>query len=81
MEEKYMVNDILYGLKTQLLIYQTIIFETENIRLRQEFQKIRNEIEAFQYELLKIAKVKGYYKEKEIANIEQIKQVKNEFQN
>lgn len=81
MEEKYMVNDILEGLKSELLEYQRVIFETENMKLRQEFQKIRSEDESFQYELLKIAKIKGYCKDKERATQMQIDQIKKEVDN
>ena len=34
MEEKYMVNDILENIKSELLTYQTVISETENIRIK-----------------------------------------------
>lgn len=81
MEEKYMVNDILEGVKLELLEYQRIISETQNIRLRQEIQKIRNEDEAFQNELFKIAQVKGYSKEPQKANKMEINQIKTELEN
>ncbi|MBO4815395.1 MAG: spore coat protein [Clostridia bacterium] len=81
MEEKYMVNDILEGVKLELLEYQRIITETQNIRLRQEIQKIRNEDEAFQNELFKISQVKGYSKEPQKANKMEINQIKTELEN
>ena len=56
-----MVNDILTGIKSSLVKYQGIITETENMSLRQLIQQIRNSDESFQYELFKIAQVKGYY--------------------
>lgn len=34
MEEKYMVNDILENIKSELKIYQEIITESENLRFK-----------------------------------------------
>ena len=34
MEEKTMVNDILEGTKSELTCYQTVINETENMRIK-----------------------------------------------
>ena len=34
MEEKYMVNDILESVKTELTTYQQVISETENMRVK-----------------------------------------------
>lgn len=34
MEEKYMVNDILQGIKSELSYYQDAIIETENMRAK-----------------------------------------------
>ena len=39
MDEKTMVNDILAGVKSDLLRNQTAISEAENIGLRQTFHK------------------------------------------
>lgn len=61
MEEKYMVNDILAGVKAGLTSYQTAITESENTQLRQMLQQTRNNDETFQYELFKVAQTKGYY--------------------
>ena len=80
MEEKYMVNDIINNVKQELLIYQDAISETENIKLRQELQKIRDNNEAFQFEIYKVAQVKGYYKEEEKAKEIQISKIKNELE-
>ena len=60
MEEKYMVNDILEGVKSELTTYQNAISETEDIGLRQAIQSIRDTNEAFQYELFKVAQAKQY---------------------
>ena len=80
MLEKYMVNDILSGVKASLSSYQTAISETENMQLRQTFQQIRNNDESFQYELFKIAQTKGYYKSAQPATVTEIQTVKNELQ-
>lgn len=34
MEEKYMVNDILQGVKSELTTYQGVITETEDMRIK-----------------------------------------------
>ena len=80
MEEKYMVNDILEGVKAELTTYQGVISETENIQLRQTIQQIRNNDESFQYELYKVAQTKGYYKPAAQATIIEVDKVKNELQ-
>ena len=79
MEEKYMVNDILESIKAELTTYQGVISEAENIGLRQTVQQIRNSDEAFQYELFKVAQVKGYYTPAEKAPQEEINKVKNQL--
>lgn len=78
MEEKYMVNDILEGTKAMLTTYQGVISEAENMQLRQTIQQIRNNDEAFQYELFKVAELKGYYTPAAKTDQLQIQQVKNE---
>ena len=80
MDEKIMVNDILAGVKSDLTAYQTAISETENMRLRQTFQQIRNNDESFQYELFKIAQSKGYYVPAQKASVTEINKVKTELQ-
>lgn len=80
MEEKTMVNDILDGTKAELTTYQGVISEAENMQLRQTIQQIRNNCESFQYELFKIAQIKGYYKPAQPATPEEINQVKTELQ-
>lgn len=81
MEEKYMVNDILEGIKAELTAYQNVITQTQNLQLRQTLQKIRENDESFQYEIFKIAQVKGYYKPAEVVTQKQIEQLKNELEN
>lgn len=78
MEEKYMVNDILQSMKAELSTYERIILETENIALRQTIQQIRNNDEAFQYELSKVAQIKGYYVQADKATQEEINKVKDQ---
>ena len=80
MDEKTMVNDILSGVKADLTAYQTAISESENMNLRQTFQQIRNSDESFQYELLKVAQSKGYYKPAQKATTTEIETVKTELQ-
>lgn len=77
MEEKYMVNDILDNVKSSLTTYQKAITESENMQLRQTIQQIRNSDETFQYELFKVAEMKGYYVPAEKATQQEIGTVKN----
>ena len=81
MEEKYMVNDILESVKAELTTYQGVISEAENMQLRQTIQQIRNNDEAFQYELFKVAQLKGYYTPASQAPQPEIDKVKNEVSN
>ena len=78
MEEKYMVKDILQSMKAELSAYERIISEAENIALRQTIQQIRNNDEAFQYELSKVAQIKGYYVQADKATQEEINKVKDQ---
>ena len=78
MEEKYMVNDILEGTKGSLKT--SAIVETENTNLRQAFQEIRNSCETFQYDLFRVANLKGYYTPASKATQAEIDQVKTEVQ-
>ena len=78
MEEKYMVNDILESTKSSLTTYQGVISEAENTNLRQTIQTIRNNDETFQYELYKVAQMKGYYTPASQAPQTEIDKVKNE---
>ena len=80
MDEKTMVNDILDGVKASLTTYQGVISEAENMQLRQTIQQIRNNDESFQYELFKVAQIKGYYKPATPASMNEIQNVKNELQ-
>lgn len=78
MEEKYMVNDVLENVKSSLTTYQGVISEAENMGLRQTIQQIRNNDESFQYELFKVAELKGYYTPASQAPQTEIDKVKTE---
>lgn len=80
MEEKYMVNDILETSKSFLKNYESAIVEAENTDLRQAFQEIRNSCETFQYDLFRVANLKGYYTPAVQATQNEINQVKSEVQ-
>ncbi len=80
MNEEIMINDVLKEKKLELTEYASAIAETENMNLRNSLEQIRNVAESLQYELLKIAKAKGYYKTSEMADTEQINKVKSELE-
>ena len=80
MDEKTMINDVLNGIKADLVNYQEIITETENIDLRQMLQQLRNSDESFQYELYKIAQVKGYCTSVILADNYDIQNIKSELE-
>ena len=80
MDEKTMVNDVLNSVKAELATYQKIITETQNLELRQTIQEIRNNDESFQYELLKAAQLKDYYKQENEVTALEIQNVKNQLQ-
>lgn len=78
MDDKYMVNDILEGVKGDLTTFQGVINESENMGLRQTIQSMRNGSESFQYELFKMAQAKGFYTPAAKATQTEIETVKNE---
>lgn len=80
MDEKTMVNDVMSDIKKTLNDYEQVIAETENIQVRQTLQSIRNNNESFQYELFRVAQVKGYYIPSEEATIIEIQNMKKELQ-
>ena len=79
MQEKEMISDYLAGLNASLAGYGGIISQTENEQLRQQIISMRNEDETRQYNLLKIAKEKGYYIHAQPATPEEIATVKQEM--
>ncbi|MGG7163856.1 spore coat protein [Clostridium ihumii] len=79
MQEKEMISDYLAGINASLSAYGSIIAQTENDELRQTLQNMRNQDEARQYNLFKIAKEKGYYIPAQPATLEEINTVKNQL--
>lgn len=80
MDEKTMVNDILEGVKGSLKTYQGVISEAENMQLRQTIQQIRNNEESLQYDLVKIANLKGYSNPSAKVEIKEIDNLKKQIQ-
>ncbi len=81
MDERTMINDILEETKSNLLLYQSAISETENIELRQTLKQLRDNLESFQYELFKVASSKGYYAPSSKATEKEIQKVGKELEN
>jgi len=79
MQEKDMVNDVLSMVKNSIKEYAGVITEASNGQLRQTIQQIRNNCEAFQYDLYKLAEQKGYYKPAQPANQNDIMQIKSQL--
>ena len=61
MNEKTMVSDALSEMNASLLSYAYFIEQTSDETLRNKIINSRNDTEAKQYELYKIAKKHGYY--------------------
>lgn len=80
LQDKTMVNDALAMEKTSLTTYANAIAECANPTLRATFQQIRNNCEASQYELFKLAQSKGFYKPATMANDSDVQQVKTWLQ-
>lgn len=80
MEEKTMINDIIKDLKFSINDYQNAICECENIGLRQILQQIRNNEESLQYDLVKIANIKGYSNSSSKAETKEIEDLKRQIQ-
>ena len=80
MDEKTMVNDVLDSCKLSLNLYENAIVNIKDMSLRQTIQQIRNNEESLQYDLVKIAQVKGYYIPTGEATVEEINEVKKELQ-
>lgn len=80
MEEKTMINDIIKDLKFSINDYQNAICECENIGLRQTLQQIRNNEESLQYDLVKIANIKGYSNSSSKAETKEIEDLKRQIQ-
>ena len=80
MEENLMVNDIIQDLKSNVKDYQEAICECDNIGLRQTIQQIRNNEESLQYDLVKIANIKGYSNPSSKAETKEIEDLKRQIQ-
>ena len=74
------INDIIKDLKFSINDYQNAICECENIGLRQTLQQIRNNEESLQYDLVKIANIKGYSNPSSKAETKEIENLKRQFQ-
>lgn len=79
MNEKTMINDIIQNLNFSINNYQKIICDCENIGLRQVLQQIRNNEESLQYDLKKVANLKGYSQTSEKVEIAQINNLKKQI--
>ena len=80
MQDKDMVNDVLSQINSSLTGYSNVITQSSNPQFRQTIQQIRNNCETFQYELYKMAEQKGYYKPAQMANMNEVQQVRSLFQ-
>lgn len=79
MQEKAMVNDALASVKSSLTTYATVISECANPNLRMTIQQIRNNCEASQYELFKLAQSKGFYQPAMMADDNEVQQIKTQL--
>ncbi|MDP4110067.1 MAG: spore coat protein [Bacillota bacterium] len=79
MQDKIMVNDILSSYKSSLTTYASVISECANPNLRSTIQQIRNNCEASQYELFKLAQTKGFYQPANMAPDNEVSQVKTQI--
>ncbi|GAA0780552.1 spore coat protein [Hathewaya limosa] len=79
MQEKSMLNDYLSTINSSLSGYASVIAQTDNQELRQQFQLMRDQDENRQYKIYQMAKQKGFYKPAEAATQTQISTVKSEL--
>lgn len=79
MQDKQLVNDVLSSVKAGLTDYTRVISETSNQQLRQTLQQIRNSDEQFQLQLSQIATQKGYYQPSPNATVEDVNQIRSQF--
>ena len=77
MDEKTMVSDTLAGINGELVRYGEMIFQTENMQLKQTLKQIRNQCEQSQEEIYQIARTKQYYVPAAKATREEIEHVKS----
>jgi len=79
MQEKYMVNDVLSTVNSSLTSYANVIAQASNPELRKVVAEIRNSCEMFQYDLYRLAEQKGFYKAAQMADQNEIMQVRNQL--
>ena len=79
MEEKYMVNDVLENVKSEISIFTNAIICSENPEVKQILEQLRSTLESFYSELFLLATSKGYYSPTLQAKPEEISQIKNLF--
>ncbi|MFZ7134038.1 MAG: spore coat protein [Eubacteriales bacterium] len=79
MQEKIMVNDALTSVKSSLTTYANVISECSNPNLRSAIQQIRNSCETSQYDLYKLAQTKGFYQPAQMADDNEVQQVKSQL--
>ena len=79
-QDNVMVNDALSSVKTSLTTYANTISECANPSLRTAIQQIRNQCEASQYELYKLAETKGFYQPAVMATDTDVHDVKTQFE-
>jgi len=79
MQERDMVNDILYGTKASMTSYTNAIGECSNKSLRNALTQLRAEAEQFQDQLSQIATQKGYYPTSQNATPQNKQQIKSEL--
>ncbi len=80
MQEKDIVNDVLSMINGSLSCYASYIAQTSNEQLRRTLQQIRDHDEKFQYDLYKLAEQKGYYRPAQMADSDDIQQVRSQFE-
>lgn len=76
MLEKDMVNDVLSMVNSSLTGYANVISQTANVQLRDTLKQIRDHDETFQYDMFKLAEQKGFYRPAQMADQNDIMQVR-----
>ena len=75
-----MVNDTLSAVKSSMGTYTTVISECANPQLRAALTQIRNDCEASQFELYKLAQSKGFYQPAAMATDAEVNEVRGIFE-
>lgn len=79
MEEKYMVNDTLECINSEIGKFGDMIPQTDNKELKQTLKQFRNKCEMSQEELYQIARSKNYYVPAQKVSAQEIQNVKSIF--